>query len=490
MKSLKDILYKVPLLSTSGDMSTSVARVVFDSRIVTGGDLFVAVRGTRVDGHAFIRQAVEKGAAAVVAEEAPGKNFDIPVCIVRDSREALGRIASNFYGNPSERLKLIAVTGTNGKTTIAWLLYHLFKKLGYNTGLMSTVHNLVNEKKSPATHTTADAVQINALLKEMVDAHCSHCFMEASSHAIDQRRIAGLQFKGAVFTNITHEHLDYHKTFDAYIKAKKQLFDDLPADAFALVNVDDRHGRIMVQNTKALVRTYSLKSMSDFKARVLSDSFHGLALELDGQEVWFKMIGRFNAYNLTAVYGVALLLEESREEVLTTMSSLDPVPGRFERVFELKDVMAIVDFAHTPDALQNVLESIGEIRTGNEQVITVIGAGGDRDRGKRPLMAEIACRMSDRVILTSDNPRSEDPDLIIKDMQKGVNPSCFRKTLSITDRKEAIKTALMLANEGDIVLVAGKGHERYQEIKGVKHDFDDRQVLVEMAKNISSNNQT
>lgn len=487
MKTLKDILYKVPLLSTSGDMNTPVARVVFDSREVRQGDLFVAVRGTRVDGHGFIGQAVEKGAAAIVAEEVTGNRFDIPVCIVRDSREALGRIASNYFDNPSEKLKLIAVTGTNGKTTIAWLLYHLFKKLGYNTGLMSTVHNLVNEKKSPATHTTADAVRINALLKEMVDAHCSHCFMEASSHAIDQRRIAGLRFEGAVFTNITHDHLDYHKTFDAYIKAKKQLFDELPSDAFALVNVDDRRGKVMVQNTKASVRTYSLKSMSDFKAKVLSDSFHGLELELDGQEVWFKLIGKFNAYNLTAVYGTAILLEEIREEVLTTMSSLDPVPGRFERVFELKDVMAIVDFAHTPDALQNVLETIDEIRTGNEQVITVVGAGGDRDRAKRPLMAEIACRMSDRVILTSDNPRSEDPDSIIKDMEKGVQPSCIRKTLSITDRREAIKTALMLAKEGDIILVAGKGHETYQEIKGVKYDFDDRKVLVEMMKKLSNN---
>ncbi len=487
MITLKDILYKVPLLSTSGDMNTPVARVIFDSREVTKGDLFVAVRGTRVDGHAFIGQAVEKGAAAVVAEEVTGKSFEIPVCIVRDSREALGRIASNYYDNPSEKLKLIAITGTNGKTTIAWLLYNLFKKLGYNAGLMSTVHNLVNEKKSPATHTTADAVRINALLKEMVDAHCSHCFMEASSHAIDQRRIAGLHFAGAVFTNITHDHLDYHKTFDAYIKAKKQLFDELPSDAFALVNVDDRRGRVMVQNTKASVRTYSLKTMSDFKARVLSDSFHGLELELDGQEVWFKLIGKFNAYNLTAVYGTAILLEEVREDVLTTMSSLNPVPGRFERVFEMKDVMAIVDFAHTPDALQNVLETIGEIRTGNEQVITVIGAGGDRDREKRPLMAEIACRMSDRVILTSDNPRSEDPDAIIKDMEKGVQPSCFRKTLSITDRREAIKTSLMLAKEGDIILVAGKGHENYQEIKGVKYDFDDRKVLVEMMKKLSKN---
>ena len=488
MKTLKDILYKVPLLSTAGDMNTAVARVVFDSREVKPGDLFVAVRGTRVDGHAFIGQSVEKGAAAVVAEEVPRGDYEIPVCIVRDSREALGRLASNYYDNPSEKLRLVAVTGTNGKTTIAWLLYHLFRKLGYNAGLMSTMYNLVNEKRSAATHTTADAVKINAMLKEMVDARCSHCFMEASSHAIDQRRIAGLHFDGAVFTNITHDHLDYHKTFDAYIKAKKQLFDDLPADAFALVNIDDRRGRVMVQNTRATVRTYSLKSMSDFKARVLSDSFHGLEMELDGQEVWFRLIGNFNAYNLTAVYGTAVMLEESREEVLTAMSSLDPVPGRFERVFELKNVIAIVDFAHTPDALQNVLETIGEIRTGNEQVITVIGAGGDRDRKKRPLMAEIACRLSDRVILTSDNPRSEDPGSIIRDMQKGVTPSGFKKTLSITDRREAIKTALMLANEGDIILVAGKGHENYQEIRGVKYDFNDREVLVEMMERLTNNN--
>lgn len=488
MKILRDILYKVPLLSTSGDMNTPVGRITFDSRDVVSGDLFVAVRGTRVDGHNYIHQAIEKGAAAIAAEEVPEGNYVIPICIVKDSREALGRIASNYFDNPSKKIKLVAVTGTNGKTTIAWLLYHLFRKMGYNTGLMSTVYNLVNDRESPATHTTADAVKINALLKEMVDANCSHCFMEASSHAIDQRRIAGLQFDGTIFTNITHDHLDYHKTFDAYIKAKKLLFDNLPAEAYALVNNDDRRSRVMIQNTRALVRTYSLRSMSDFKARVLSDSFHGLELELDRHEVWFRLIGDFNAYNLTAVYGAAVLLGESGEEVLTMMSSLNPVPGRFERVYELKDVIAIVDFAHTPDALQNVLKTIREIRTGNEQVITIIGAGGDRDREKRPVMAEIASGMSDKVILTSDNPRSEDPDSIIREMQQGVKSSNFRKTLAITDRREAIKTALMLADERDIILLAGKGHENYQEIKGVKYDFNDREVLIEMMKKLMNEN--
>ena len=488
MKILKDILYKVPLVSTSGDMNTTISRITFDSREVAPGDLFVAVRGTQVDGHAYINQAIERGAAVIVAEETPKEKFDVPVCIVKDSRKALGWIACNYYDNPSTKLKLVAVTGTNGKTTIAWMLYHLYKKLGYNTGLMSTVYNLINDRKSPATHTTSDAIHINALLKEMVDANCSHCFMEASSHAIDQHRITGLQFDGAIFTNITHEHLDYHKTFDAYILAKKQLFDTLPADAFALINIDDRRGRVMVQNTKALVHTYALRSMSNFKTKVLSDSLQGLELEIDRHEVWFKLIGEFNAYNLTAVYGTSLLLGESREEVLTAMSSLDPVPGRFERVYEMKNMTAIVDFAHTPDALRNVLETIRDIRTGNEQVITVVGSGGERDREKRPLMAEIACRMSDRVILTSDNPRDEDPELIIREMQKGVKPSDFRKTLTVADRREAIKTALMLANEKDIILLAGKGHENYQEIKGVKYDFNDRKVLIELMNKMSNEN--
>ncbi len=488
MKILKDILYKAPLVSTSGDMNTAISRITFDSREVSSGDLFVAVRGTQVDGHTYINQAIECGAAAIVAEKMPKEKFDAPICIVKDSREALGWIACNYYDNPSAKLKLVAVTGTNGKTTIAWMLYHLYKKMGYNTGLMSTVYNLINDQKSPATHTTSDAIHINALLKEMVDANCSHCFMEASSHAIDQRRITGLQFDGAIFTNITHEHLDYHKTFDAYIKAKKQLFDALPASAFALVNIDDRRGRVMTQNTKAHVHTYALRSMSNFKAKVLSDSFQGLELEIDRREVWFKLIGVFNAYNLTAVYGVSLLLGESQEDVLTLMSSLDPVPGRFERVYELKNMTAVVDFAHTPDALRNVLETIRVIRTGNEQVITVVGAGGERDREKRPLMAEIACRLSDRVILTSDNPRNEDPESIIQEMQEGVKPSDFKKTLTVADRREAIKTALMLANEKDIILLAGKGHENYQEIKGVKYDFNDRKVLVELMNKMSTEN--
>jgi UDP-N-acetylmuramoyl-L-alanyl-D-glutamate--2,6-diaminopimelate ligase len=480
MMLLKDILYKVSLQASSGDMNMPVAGVQFDSRMVEKGDLFVAVKGTHVDGHAFIQNAIEKGAVAIVSQEPiePAEGTTMVQC--HDSSRALATIASNFYGNPSSKLKLVGVTGTNGKTTTVTLLYNLFRKLGYNTGLLSTILNKINDEIVSATHTTGDALQINKLLSKMVAAGCTHCFMEASSHAIDQNRIAGLSYDVAVFTNITHDHLDYHQTFDAYIKAKKKFFDELPSGAFALVNNDDKRARVMLQNTSAHKRTYGVKSMGDFKARILSNSLQGLELDIDNRRIWFNLIGDFNAYNILAAYAVALLLDENAEEVLVELSSMNAVPGRFERIPLKSKITAIVDYAHTPDALSNVLQTIDNARTRNEQVITVVGCGGNRDKEKRPLMAEIACKLSDRVIFTSDNPRDEAPEAIIEEMQKGVSPSHFRKTISVVDRREAIKTALAMSNENDIILIAGKGHETYQEIKGVKKDFSDKQTLIEL----------
>ena len=477
---LKDILYKVSLQSTSGDMNIPIAGVQFDSRKVEKGDLFVAVKGTQVDGHDFIQGAIDKGAVAIVSQEKQSPADGITIVKTDDSSRALAIIASNFYGNPSSKLKLIGVTGTNGKTTIVTLLYNLFRKLGYNTGLLSTILNKINSEEVSATHTTGDALQINKLLRQMVDVGCTHCFMESSSHAIDQNRIAGLQFDIAVFTNITHDHLDYHQTFDAYIKAKKKFFDELSSDAFALVNTDDKRGRIMLQNTQAQKRTFGVKSMGDFKAKILSNSLQGLELDIDNQKVWFNLIGDFNAYNLLAAFGVARLLGESPDDALVALSSLTAVPGRFEKIQLKANVIAIIDYAHTPDALNNVLKTIENARTKNEQVITVVGCGGNRDKDKRPIMAEIACKLSDKVIFTSDNPRDEEPQSIIDDMQKGVPPAAFRKTLTVVDRKEAIKTALALSDDHDIILVAGKGHEDYQEIKGVKKDFSDKKVLIEL----------
>ena len=488
MKVLKDILYKVSLLAVEGDTNVAVEAVQFDSRKVEEGSVFVAVSGTQVDGHRYIAQAVEQGAVAVVCEELPEeKGADVTYVQVESSAKALGLMTSNFYDNPSAKLQLVAVTGTNGKTTVATLLHQLFMLLGYHTGLLSTVNNQINEQVIPSTHTTPDAVQLNALLAQMVQQGCTHTFMEASSHAIAQYRMSGLTLAGAIFTNISHDHLDYHETFDNYIKAKKQLFDQLPREAFALVNVDDKRGRIMLQNTKARSYTYSLKSVSDFKAKVLSNSFQGLELsigskDLAPREVWFNLIGDFNAYNLLAVYGAAVLLEESSEEVLTQLSAVRPARGRFEQVISPEGVIAIVDYAHTPDALKNVLNTIQNVRTKNETVICLVGCGGDRDKTKRPEMAAIAAQLSDRVILTSDNPRSEDPDQIIREMQAGVSASNYKKVLTITNRKEAIRAACMMAQPGDIVLVAGKGHETYQEIKGVKHDFDDKKIIEAIFK--------
>lgn len=481
MAELKEILYKVSLTSSYGNMAVEVNGICFDSRKVQPGSLFVAVRGTQSDGHDYITKAILQGAVAIVCEKLPDTiNETLVYVTVKSSAEALGIIASNFYRNPSEKLKLTGVTGTNGKTTTATLLYQLFSRLGYRVGLISTVENRIADQVIPATHTTPDPIQLNHLLKKMADESCTHVFMEVSSHAVDQERIAGLKFAGAIFTNITHDHLDYHKTFENYIKAKKKFFDDLPSDAFALVNADDKRGMVMLQNTKATKYTFGLKKMVDYKAKIMTNSIEGLELEINGKSVWFKMIGDFNAYNLTGVFGAAVLLGEEADEVLTQLSLLKGAPGRFELVMPGSKFTAIVDYAHTPDALKNVLETIAEFRTGTEQVITVVGCGGNRDKTKRPLMASIACKLSDKVFLTSDNPRDEDPMEIIREMQTGVTPTEARKTLVIADREEAIKTACMMAREKDIILIAGKGHEDYQEIKGVKHPFDDRKVVERM----------
>ena len=464
-------------------MSVDVKGICFDSRKVKAGYLFIAVRGTQSDGHEYIDKSISSGAVAVVCEQSPTTVSDnVTFVTVKSSGQALGIIASNFYGNPSEKIKLTGITGTNGKTTGATLLYQLFSSLGHPSGLISTVENKILDQAIPSTHTTPDPIQLNELLKRMTEAGCTHVFMEVSSHAIDQERIAGLKFAGALFTNITHDHLDYHQTFENYIKAKKKYFDDLQGDAFALVNADDKRGMVMIQNTKGPKYTFGLKKMVDFKAKIITNSIEGLELEIAGKTVWFKLIGDFNAYNLLAAYGAAVLLGEDSEEVLIKLSSLKGAVGRFELVLPGSKKIAIVDYAHTPDALQNVLETIAQFRTGNEQVITVVGCGGNRDKTKRPLMASIACRLSDKVVLTSDNPRDEDPLAIIKDMQGGVTPTEVRNTIVIPDREEAIKTACMLAKEKDIILVAGKGHETYQEVKGVKYPFDDREVLVRMLR--------
>jgi UDP-N-acetylmuramoyl-L-alanyl-D-glutamate--2,6-diaminopimelate ligase len=483
MAELKDLLYKVHITSTSGDMNTEVRGICFDSRKVQPGFLFIAVRGTQSDGHVFIEKATLSGAMAIVAEKLPEVISDkITYVTVKDSSKALGIIASNFYGSPSTKLKLIGVTGTNGKTTVVTLLYNLFTSLGYRSGMLSTVVNKIVDKEIPSTHTTPDPIQINELLVKMVEEKCTHCFMEVSSHAVVQGRIEGLNFAGALFTNITHDHLDYHHTFESYIRAKKGFFDGLSADSFALVNIDDKRGMVMLQNSKAKKQTYGLKKMADFKAKIITNSIEGLELEIGERNVWFKMIGDFNAYNLLTVFGTACLLGEDPEMVLMKLSALTGASGRFELVMPGSKFIAIVDYAHTPDALKNVLETIEHFRSGNEQVISVVGCGGDRDRTKRPLMAAIACKYSTKVIFTSDNPRSEDPMEIIKEMQQGVGPSDAKKTLVMVDREEAIKTACMLAKEKDIILVAGKGHENYQEIKGVKHPFDDKEVLSRMLK--------
>ncbi|MCA6379519.1 MAG: UDP-N-acetylmuramoyl-L-alanyl-D-glutamate--2,6-diaminopimelate ligase [Cytophagales bacterium] len=483
MAILKDILYKVPITSTSGSTDVDINAICFDSRKVKEGSLFIAIKGTQSDGHGFIDKAVSLGAVAIVVEKLPELISDKATYVaVKDSAQALGIIASNFYGNPSGKLKLVGVTGTNGKTTVATLLYKLFSSLGYRCGMLSTVVNKIVDKDFASTHTTPDPIQINELLVSMLEAGCTHCFMEVSSHAVAQGRIAGLHFVGALFTNITHDHLDYHRTFESYIRAKKGFFDGLSSDAFALVNIDDKRGMVMLQNTKAQKKTFALKKMADYKAKIITNSIEGLELEIGERNVWFKLIGDFNAYNLLTVYGAACLMGEDSDTILLKLSALTTAPGRFELVLPGSKFTAIVDYAHTPDALKNVLETIEHFRTGQEQVIAVVGCGGDRDKTKRPLMAAVACKYSNKVIFTSDNPRSEDPLEIIKEMQTGVGPTDAKKTLVMVDREEAIKTACMLAKEKDIIIVAGKGHENYQEIKGVKHPFDDKEVLTRMLK--------
>lgn len=487
MAELKDILYRVSLTSTYGNMDVEVKGVCFDSRNVQPGFLFVAVKGTQSDGHEFISKAVDLGASAIVCEKLPDTIYEKATYVtVKNSAQSLGIIAANFFGNPSQKLKLVGVTGTNGKTTVATLLYKLFGTLGHRCGLISTVEYRIIDQVLPSTHTTPDPVQLNKLLKDMVDAGCNYAFMEVSSHAIDQDRIAGLQFAGAIFTNITHDHLDYHKTFENYIKAKKKFFDGLNSDAFALVNADDKRGMVMLQNTKGTKYTFGLRKLTDFKGKMLSNTIEGLEMQVMQKPVWFKLIGDFNAYNILAVYGTAMLLDQDSDRTLTVLSSMQGAVGRFELIGRGSKITAIVDYAHTPDALKNVLETIKQFRSGNEQVITVVGCGGNRDKTKRPLMASIAVRFSDKVVLTSDNPRDEDPMDIIREMQSGIGPSDARKTLVIPDREEAIKTACMMANPKDIVLVAGKGHETYQEIKGVKHPFDDREVVERMLKLVAN----
>ncbi|MBN7813945.1 UDP-N-acetylmuramoyl-L-alanyl-D-glutamate--2,6-diaminopimelate ligase [Algoriphagus pacificus] len=487
MKVLKDILYKVSLVSTTGDMELRIQDIVFDSRKVQERSVFVAIPGTQVDGHDFIDAALAKGATVIICERLPEKLTEgIAYIQVVSAARAMGIMAANYFDNPSEKIKVVAVTGTNGKTTTVTLLHQLYLGMGYSTGLLSTVENKINEVVIPATHTTPDSVSVQALLRKMVDAGCTHCFMEASSHAIVQERIAGLKLAGAVFTNISHDHLDYHLTFDEYIKAKKKLFDDLPKDAFALVNGDDKRGMVMLQNCKAVHQTFGLKTPSDFKAKIISNTLEGLELDINGKLVWFRMIGSFNAYNLLGVLGTAILLGEDEEEVLRELSGIKGAKGRFDRI-SIGGITAIVDYAHTPDALDNVLKTINGVRTGNEQLITIVGCGGNRDKTKRPIMAKIAVQESDKAILTSDNPRFEEPMAILKDMQAGIGPTELRKTLTIEDRREAIKTACMLSNKGDIILIAGKGHEDYQEIQGVKHHFDDAEVVTEYLTQLTSN---
>lgn len=481
---LDHILTNLTVDKTIGESKIKINNLVFDSRKVNSGDCFIAVRGTQSDGHDYIDKAVSSGAVAIVCETIPAEPKEkITYVQVTDTQQALGNMAATFYGNPSQSLKLVGITGTNGKTTTATLLYQLFMALGYKTGLLSTVANRIGQRVYSSKLTTPDALSINQLLTEMVEEGCEYAFMEVSSHAVDQGRIAGLQFTGAVFTNLSHDHLDYHKTFKAYLQAKKKFFDDLPDTAFALVNIDDRNGNVMVQNTRAAIHRYSLRSLTDFKAKIIENSLTGLHLDIDNHDFYGRLIGKFNAYNLLAVYATARLLEIEAFEILTPLSELRSVEGRFDYVQAPEGkIIGIVDYAHTPDALEKVLSTIEQLRKGLGKVITVVGCGGDRDKAKRPLMAKVACNYSDQIILTSDNPRSEDPDQIIEEMEVGIPPFAVQKTLSITNRKQAIKTAVKLADAKDIILVAGKGHEKYQEIKGVKHPFDDKAVLEEMLR--------
>ena len=480
MKLLSEILYKCELIEIEGSTDIAIDGITFDSRKVKDGDMFIAVRGLTSDGHDFILKAIEKGAVAVVCETLPAERTEeVSFVKVAQSRKALARIAANFYDNPSERIKIIGVTGTNGKTTIATLLHSLFSLLDYKAGLISTICNKIGEKETPAAYTTPDVIELNALFAQMAEEGCSHCFMEVSSHAIHQKRVADVKFSGGIFTNITHDHLDYHHTFRDYINAKKAFFDNLPQGSFALTNSDDKNGQVMLQNTAAKKYSYGLKNMADYRGKIAENLITGLVMQIEGRDVWCKLVGEFNASNLMAIYACCRLLGIESQEALTAISSLNPVEGRFDYLVSKGKVMAIVDYAHTPDALENVLSTIQKLRKGTETLITVVGCGGNRDAAKRPVMASISASYSDKIILTSDNPRFEEPETIIEDMKKGLDPVSSKKAVTVVNRLEAIKVASALAKEGDIILVAGKGHEKYQEIKGVKHPFDDKEILKE-----------
>jgi UDP-N-acetylmuramoyl-L-alanyl-D-glutamate--2,6-diaminopimelate ligase len=484
--SLKEIVYKVAIETVKGSMDISVNKMDFDSRNIGVNDVFVAIRGTISNGHDYIDKAINLGAIAIVCDTFPENSIKgITYIQVKDTNKALAFMAANYFGNPSEKLKLVGITGTNGKTTVASLLYQLFRKAGYKVGLLSTVKILVDEKEYKATHTTPDSITINHYLKEMVDAGVEFCFMEVSSHGIHQKRTEALHFVGGVFTNLSHDHLDYHPTFAEYRDVKKSFFNNLPKTAFALSNIDDKNGQVLLQNTAAKKLTYALKSYADYKAQILENQLSGLLLKINGNEVWVKLIGTFNAYNLLAIYGTAVQLGIESIEALRLLSVLESVSGRFQFIVSKTNITAIVDYAHTPDALENVLKTINDIRTKNEQLITVVGCGGDRDTTKRPIMARIASELSDKVILTSDNPRSEDPDAIIKEMEVGVAAENYKKTVIITDRKQAIKLACQFAQPNDIILIAGKGHENYQEIQGVRNHFDDMETVNEILEQLN-----
>lgn len=485
MMILKDILYKVPLLAVAGSTNVSINNLVFDSRKVTNNDVFIAIKGTVSDGHDYIQTAINQGCVAVICEQMPDSLVDAIVYVeVSNASNALAIMASNFYGVPSANLKLVGVTGTNGKTTIATLLYQLFKNAGYKVGLLSTVKIMVDDTEFKATHTTPDSITINSYLKQMNDAGVEFCFMEVSSHGIHQKRTEGLQFKGGIFTNLTHDHLDYHNSFAEYRDVKKAFFDGLSKDAFALVNVDDKNGLVMLQNSAAKKHTYALKSYADYKAQILENQFTGLLLKINDSEVWTRLIGSFNAYNVLAIYATAELLGLEKVEILRLVSDLTSVSGRFQYLISESKITAIVDYAHTPDALKNVLETINSIRTKNEELITVVGCGGDRDKTKRPKMGHIASALSTQVVFTSDNPRTENPETILNEVEAGVEPQNFKKTVSITNRKQAIKTACQMAKPNDIILIAGKGHENYQEINGERFDFDDFKIVQELLKQL------
>ena len=481
---LKELLKSVGKYETTGSEEIEINGIEIDSRNIKEGNAFIAIKGTQADGHNYIGKAVELGASAIICEILPETIVDnVTYVTVSDTEDAVGKIATTFYGNPTDKLDLVGVTGTNGKTTIATLLYNMFRAFGYKVGLISTVCNYIDDEAIPTEHTTPDPITLNKLLGRMADEGCKYAFMEVSSHSVAQKRIGGLKFAGGIFTNLTRDHLDYHKTVENYLKAKKAFFDGLPKTAFALTNADDKNGLVMVQNTKAKVATYSLRTIAEYKGKVLEDGFEGMLLDINNTEVNVQFIGRFNAYNLLAVYGAANLLGKRPEDILLQLSTLRPVNGRFDSIRSPKGYTAIVDYAHTPDALVNVLNAIHDVLKGRGNVITVVGAGGNRDKGKRPIMAQESVKQSDKVIITSDNPRFEEPQDIINDMLAGLNKDDMKKVLAITDRKEAIRTACMLANQGDVVLIAGKGHENYQDIKGVKYHFDDKEIVKEIFSN-------